>query len=115
MMFEEMKMDEMVTMGNSAFYTYLKGISLNKKLNEVKQVHDEIMSVVGHGLKQVIILKEKAKKYQSKCQELGLEVKSDGPFGLGLVLSESLSESEIDEKVALLNKALYAVKAEGAN
>lgn len=113
-MLKETKNLEMVLLGNTAFNNVIKGQQLQKKVNEIKQVHDEIKGISGSGLSIVFTLAHKVEEYIEKCHFYGLPVKKSGALGFELSFPESIKLSEIDEHVSLLNKVFYEAKAEMA-
>ena len=113
-MLKETKNLEMVTLGNEAFNSHVKGIQFHKKLMDIKHVHEEIKAIGGKGLKVTLTLSDKAMNYVEKCNAYGLCAKSEGITELELSLPENIKAVEIDEKVAILNKVFYETKAEKA-
>lgn len=105
---------EMVMLGNEDFLKQVKGVTFNKKLHEIKQVHEEIKQIEGKGLYTVLVLDGKVKTYIEKCQAHGIDVQAAGTSGIAVSLPEDVNYSEINEKVAMINKIFYEIKAEKA-
>ena len=111
-MLKEMINQEIMLMGNEDFKAHAKGLSLCNKIDEIMQVHDEIKDIEGENLKPILILKVRALKYVEKCNSYGLNAKMDGLFGITFTLPDEVKETELIEKIAILNKVFYEVKSE---